>query len=269
MIKKRVFAHVFLIFFVFLALAPFLWMFLTSFKIYGDVMSPKLIPPSFTLDNYREIIEKADFLGAFRNSALVAIPTVISVVITSSAAGYCFSKYNFRGKELLFTLFLSTMMVPFAAVVIPLFLTMRDLSMIDSLRGLVSTGLCSTFGIFLMRQTAESIPNDYIDAARVDGAGEFWILFRVIMPLSKAAIATLAVLTFLGSWDSYLWPSVLIRSTENQTLPMFLSGLRSMFFERYGLWSAGSMLTVIPTMVIFIFAARHLVKGLALGGLKG
>jgi len=232
-------------------------------------MSPKLFPPAFTLDNYRVIVEKANFLGAFRNSVLVAVPTVLSVILTSSAAGYCFAKYNFRGKELLFTLFLSTMMIPFAAVVIPLFLTMRDLSMIDTLQGLITTGLCSTFGIFLMRQTIESIPNDYIDAARVDGAGEAWILFRVIMPLSKPAIATLAVLTFLGSWDSYMWPSVLIRSTENQTLPMFLSGLRSMFFERYGVWSAGSMLTVIPTMILFILFARSFVKGLALGGLKG
>lgn len=266
---KRMLAHPVLILVTFCTLAPFLWMALTSFKLYGDAMSPSLIPSTVTLNNYREIIERANFLTAFKNSILVAVPSTLAVVLTSTAAGYAFAKYRFPGKELLFTLVLSTMMIPFTAIVIPLFITMRDLGAVNRLAGLVLTGLCSTFGIFLMRQTIESIPNDYIDAARVDGAGEFWILFQVIMPLAKPAMATLAVLTFLGNWDSYMWPSILIRTPDHQTLPMLLASMRSLFFERYNIWSAGSMLTVIPVMILFIFAQRYFIKGLALGGLKG
>lgn len=266
---RRTIAHLILIIAAFCAIAPFVWMALASFKIYGDLLKPQLIPETWTLNNYREIIERGNFLTAFKNSAFVVVPSTLAVVFTSTATGYAFAKYRFPGKEALFVAILSTLMIPFTAIVIPLFITMRDLGLVNQLTGLVATGLCSTFGIFLMRQTIESIPNDYIDAARVDGAGEFWILFQVVMPVAKPAMATLAVLTFLGNWDSYLWPSILIRTSDNQTLPMLLASMRSLFFERYGIWSAGSMLTVIPVMILFMFAQRYFVKGFAMAGLKG
>lgn len=266
---RRSLSHAVLIVATFCAIMPFVWMAFTSFKIYGDTMSPSLIPSVFTLNNYMEIIERANFLTAFRNSALVAIPSTAAVVLTSAAAGYAFAKYDFKGKELLFTVILSTMMIPFTAIVIPLFITMKDVGLVDKLSGLVITGICSTFGIFLCRQAIESVPNDYIDAARVDGAGEFWILARIIMPLIKPTLGALAVFTFLGNWDSYMWPSILIRTPANQTLPMLLASMRSLFFERYNIWSAGSMLTVIPVMILFLFAQRYFVKGLAMAGLKG
>lgn len=266
---KRIPAHLVLILAAVIAIAPFLWMLLTSFTIYGDALSPSLFGRTLTLNNYKEILERANFLAAFRNSVLVAVPSTLVVVLTSTAAGYPFAKYTFPGKELLFTLLLITMMIPFTAIVIPLFITMRDLGLVNSLNGLIVTGLCSTFGIFLMRQAIAGIPNDYIDAARVDGAGEFWILFWVIAPLVRPAMATLAVLTFLGNWDSYLWPSILIRTPDNQTLPMLLASMRSLFFERFNIWSAGSMLTVVPVMILFVFAQRYFTKGLALAGLKG
>jgi len=267
--KKKTIAYSILVVAVFCTVAPFLWMALTSFKIYGETMLPQIFPKTFTLDNYKEIISRANFLVAFKNSIFVAIPSTVMVIVSSTAVGYVFAKYEFRGKELLFTIILSTMMIPFTAVVIPLFITMRDLGLINSLYGLIITSLCSTFGIFLMRQTIDGIPNDYIDAARVDGAGEFWILLHVIMPLAKPAMSALAVLTFLGNWDSYMWPSILIQTTENQTLPMLLASMRSLFFQRYNIWSAGSMLTVIPVMILFIFTQKHFVKGLTLAGLKG
>jgi len=266
---RRIPVHLILIVATFCSLAPFLWMALTSVKIYGEALSPNLIPHTFTLKNYTEIIGRANFLIAFRNSVVVAVPATTMVVFTSTAIGYAFAKYRFPGKEIIFTIILSTMMIPFTAVVIPLFITMKDLGLIDSLMGIIVTSLCSTFGIFLLRQSIEGVPNDYIDAARVDGAGEFWILFRVIMPLVKPAMATLAVLTFLGNWDSFMWPSILIKSMDNNTLPMLLASMRSLFFERYTIWSAGSMLTVFPVMILFIFTSRYFVKGLALTGLKG
>jgi len=241
-----------------------------SFKGFPEVVSsPRLLPLVWTLDGYREILSRVGFLMAFRNSALIAIPGTATVVLGSTATGYVLAKYQFPGKEVLFRLLLSTMMVPFTVVIIPLFITMKDLGLIDKLEGILITSLCSTFGIFLMRQTIETIPNDYIDAARIDGASELWILHQVIFPLVHSAMATLAVLTFLGQWDSYLWPSVLLKTTDHQTLPIIIASMRSLFATRYNIWSAGSMLTVIPVMVLFTLAQRYFVEGLALTGLKG
>jgi len=153
--------------------------------------------------------------------------------------------------------------------VIPLFIAMSDLELVNTLRGVIITGLCSTFGIFLMRQTIEAIPNDYIDAARIDGASEGWIFREVIIPLSAAAISTLFVFVFLGNWDSYMWPSILLKSPDRQTLPIIIAGMRSLYVKRYQLWAAGSMLTVIPVMILFTLAQKQFIGGLALTGLKG
>ena len=262
--------HVVLIVAALAAVLPFVWMLFASFKGYAEVTSSyALLPIEWTLDNYREIIERVGFLNAFKNSALVAIPNTAMIVFTSTAAGYVFAKYDFWGKETLFTALLATMMVPFAVVVIPLFLTMRDLGLIDKLGGVVVTSVCSTFGIFMMRQAIEAIPNDYIDAARVDGASEAWILCQVIAPLVLASMSTLAVFTFLGSWDSYMWPSLILKSNRNHTLPIVIAGMRNLYSSRYQLWAAGSMLTVVPVMILFTFAQKQFVSGLAMTGLKG
>jgi len=242
---------------------------LGSFKTYHDMLLPRLLPGTWTLDNYREIVTRIGFGTAFRNSAFVAAPSTLAVLATSAAAGYVFAKYRFWGKEVLFAVLLSTMMVPFTVVVVPLFITMADLGLVNDLRGVIVTGLCSTFGIFLMRQTIETVPNEYIDAARIDGAGEAWIFVRVVVPMVKAALATLAVFTFLGSWDNYMWPSIMLKTADNQTLPVVIAGIQQLYVVRYHLWSAGSMLTVVPVMALFTLAQRHFVRGLALAGLKG
>ena len=146
---------------------------------------------------------------------------------------------------------------------------MKDLGLINKLAGVLVTSLCSTFGIFLMRQTIETIPNDYIDAARIDGASEFWIFRQVIVPLARSAIATLAVFTFLGNWDSYMWPSIVLKTGGQHTLPIIIARLHSLYQTRYNIWSAGSMLTVVPVMLLFTIAQKQFIKGLALAGLKG
>ena len=191
-----------------------------------------------------------------------------ATLLTSAVAGYVFAKYRFWGKEQLFTLLLSTMMVPFAVVLVPLYVTVANLALVDKLTGIIITGLCSTFGIFMMRQFMESIPNDLIDAGRIDGAGEWWIFSRVVLPLAKAPLSALAVFTFLGSWDSFLWPLVVLTSPENQTLPLVLAGLRSLYWSRYEMYAAGSMLTVLPVMVLYAVASKHFVRGIAMTGLK-
>lgn len=261
--------HLVLLAGAFAALFPFAWMALGSMKTYHDMLQPRLLPAVWTLDNYREILARVGFLVAFRNSAIIAIPATVTVVLTSTAAGYVFAKYNFWMKEVLFTILLATMMIPFTVVVIPLFITMRDLGLVDKLMGVLVTSLCSTFGIFLMRQAIETIPNDYIDAARIDGASEFWIFCQVITPLARSAIATLAVFTFLGNWDNYMWPSILLRSSAQHTLPIIIAGMRNLYTIQYHIWAAGSMLTVVPVMILFTLAQKQFIRGLALTGLKG
>jgi multiple sugar transport system permease protein len=265
----RLLPHVVLIFLTFTSLMPFVWMFFGSFKNYVELTSSKsLIPINWTFDNYVQITQRVGFLLALLNTTIVAIVVTIATLLTSAMAGYVFAKYRFWGREQLFTLLLCTMMVPFAVVLVPLYVTVSDLGMTDKLAGIIITGLCSTFGIFMMRQFMESIPKDLIDAGRIDGAGEWWIFTRVVMPLATAPLSALAVFTFLGNWDSFLWPLVVLTSPGNRTLPLVLAGLRSLYWSRYELYAAGSMLTVLPVMILYAAASKQFVRGIAMTGLK-
>ena len=166
------------------------------------------------------------------------LPKIVSLVVTgcvvlTSAAAYVFAKYRFWGKEQLFIVILSTMMVPFAVVLVPLYVTIADIGLSNKLGGVIVPVLFSTFGIFLMRQFLEGVPSDLIDAVRIDGASEWWIFSRIIIPLSTAPMAALAVFTFLFNWDNFRWPLVVLTSPQSQTLPLVLAGLRSLYWERY------------------------------------
>ncbi|MBX3012558.1 MAG: carbohydrate ABC transporter permease [Caldilineaceae bacterium] len=261
--------HLVLLFLTFTSVMPFVWMFFGSFKTYVELTSSKaLLPVVWTFDNYIQITQRLGFMRGFFNTALVAVVVTGATLLTSALAGYVFAKYRFWGRERLFTLLLATMMVPFAVVLVPLYVTVANLGLADQLLGIIITGLCSTFGIFLMRQFMESIPNDLIDAGRIDGASEWWIFARVVMPLAKAPLSALAVFTFLGSWDNFLWPLVVLTSPENRTLPLVLAGLRSLYWSRYEMFAAGSMLTVLPVMIIYAFASKQFVRGIAMTGLK-
>ena len=261
--------HLVLLVLTFTSVMPFVWMFFGSFKTYVELTSSKaLLPVNWTFDNYIQITQRLGFLRGFFNTALVAIIITLATLLTSAAAGYVFAKYRFWGKERLFTVLLATLMVPFAVVLVPLYITVANLGLADKLAGIIITSLCSSFGIFLMRQFMESIPNDLIDAGRIDGAGEWWIFSRVVLPLAKAPLSALAVFTFLGSWDSFLWPLVVLTSPENQTLPLVLAGLRSLYWSRYEMYAAGSMLTVLPVMILYAFASKQFVQGIAMTGIK-
>ncbi len=265
----RILPHIVLIVLLFTSLMPFVWMFFGSFKTYVELTSSKaLLPVNWTFDNYLQITQRLGFLRGFFNTTLVAVIVTSATLVTSALAGYVFAKYRFWGRERLFTLLLSTMMVPFAVVLVPLYVTVANLALADKLAGIIITSLCSTFGIFLMRQFMESIPNDLIDAGRIDGAGEWWIFTRVVLPLAKAPLSALAVFTFLGNWDSFLWPLVVLTSPENRTLPLVLAGLRSLYWSRYEMYAAGSMLTVLPVMILYAFASKQFVRGIAMTGIK-
>ena len=267
---RGLFPHMVLSLLTITSVLPFVWMFLGSFKTYVDLTSgDSLLPKVWTLDNYRTILGRVGFPRAFLNSTISAVTVTASTVLTSAAAGYVFAKYRFGGKEQIFGVILTTMMVPFAVVLVPLYVTISDLGLVNKLSGIIVTGVFSTFGIFLMRQFMESIPDALIDAARIDGASEPWIFGRVILPLAGAPISALAIFTFLGNWDSLLWPMVVLSSPKVKTLPIVLAGLRTLYHVRYDLWTAGSMLTVIPVMLLYSVAQRQFIRGIALTGLKG
>ena len=262
-------AHVILLAFVLTSVMPFVWMFFGSFKSYVELTGGKsLVPQVWTVDNYRAIIFRANFPQAFWNSTLVTLVVTLTVLLTSSSAAYVFAKYRFWGKEQLFLVLLSTMMVPFAVVLVPLYVTIADIGLSNKLGGIIVTVLFSTFGIFLMRQFLEGIPSDLIDAGRIDGASEWWIFSRIIIPLSTAPLAALAVFTFLFNWDNFLWPLVVLTSPRSQTLPLVLAGLRSLYWERYDMWAAGSMLTVAPVMLLYAVAQKQFIRGVTMTGLK-
>jgi multiple sugar transport system permease protein len=251
------------------AFLPFVWMALASFKEYKELVSSRaLLPVVWSLKNYTEILSRVGFPVAFKNSILIAVPTTLAVMLTSAAVGYVFAKYPLWKKELWFVLILGTMMVPFTVIVIPLYVTMAEIHMVNSMQGIIVVGLWSTFGIFMMRQSIETIPNDYIDAARIDGAGELWVFLRLVCPLSTAALSSLGVLTFLGSWDNFAFPSIMLKRPAIQTLPILLAGMRNLWVMRYDLWVAGAMLTVVPVMLLFTIAQRTFVRGLSMSGLK-
>ncbi len=261
--------HLILLAIAFTSVMPFVWMFFGSFKTYVELTSGEsLAPQVWTLDNYRAIIFRANFPQAFWNSTLVAVVVTLSVLLTSSSSAYVFAKYRFWGKEQLFVVILSTMMVPFAVVLVPLYVTIADIGLSNKLGGVIVTVLFSTFGIFLMRQFLEGIPSDLIDAGRIDGASEWWIFSRIIIPLSTAPMAALAVFTFLFNWDNFLWPLVVLTSPQTQTLPLVLAGLRSLYWERYDMWAAGSMLTVAPVMLLYALAQKQFIRGITMTGLK-
>ena len=220
------------------------------------------------MENYRAIIFRANFPRAFWNSTLVSVVVTACVVLTSTAAAFVFAKYRFYGKEQLFIVILMTMMVPFAVVLVPLYVTIADIGLNNKLNGVIVPVLFSTFGIFLMRQFLEGIPSDLIDAGRIDGASEWWIFSRIVIPLSTAPMAALAVFTFLFNWDNYLWPLVVLSSPKSQTLPLVLAGLRSLYWERYDMWAAGSMLTVAPVMLLYAVAQKQFIRGITMTGLK-
>lgn len=252
-----------------LAIFPFVWMVAASFKTFKELVSSKdLLPHVWTVNNYREIVSRVNFPVAFANSLIAAITVTFFTLLTSAALGYIFAKYHFWGKEKLFLLLLSTMMVPFAVVLVPLYLTITSFGFANSLGGIIITGLWSAFGMFMLRQFMESIPFELIDAARIDGASEWRIFGQIVLPLSGAPLAALAVFAFLGNWDSYLWPLVVLSSPEKQTLPLVLAGLRNLWWTRYEMWAAGSMLTVIPVMLIYSLASKYFIRGIAMTGLK-
>ncbi|MGQ9630058.1 MAG: carbohydrate ABC transporter permease [bacterium] len=252
--------------------APFIWMFSSSFKLNSEIFSYPLtlIPKKSTLSNYIRLIDGSEipFVRQFLNSFVVATGHTALTLFFSSLVGFGFAKYEFRFKRPLFVLMLATMMIPFQVTLVPLFLLMNTFRWLDTYWAVIIPGSFSAFGAFFMRQIMLSIPDELIDAARIDGASDFAIYWRIALPLSSAGLAVLSVLSFLGSWNNYLWHVIALRTAYKFTLPVGLATLMGLYKVEYGMLMAGAFLATIPIIGLFIAGRNQFVTGMTAGALK-
>jgi multiple sugar transport system permease protein len=262
--------HVALALLALLFLSPFVMMVLSSFKPNAEVMRtpPTFLPVEPTLAAFQRVLFDAPYLAWYRNSMVVAIAVTAAVLFTSSLAGYVFAKFEFPAKRPIFLLILSTMMVPFPVLLIPTYLIVDRAELLNTLWALIIPAMVSAFGIFLMRQFIAGIPSDLIEAARIDGASEWAIYARIIVPLVRPALAALGVFAFLASWNDYLWPLVAINEVEKSTIPLALNYFNRANQQRYDLIMAAATLAVVPVTVVFLIFQRQIVNALVLAGMK-
>ena len=255
-----------------LTVVPFLWMFIGSLKPQAEVLRepPTWLPESPTVSNYERLWDRLDFPLYFWNSTFIAVMITLANLLFCSMVGYALAKLRFFGRDLLFLLVLGTLLVPGSVTLIPLFVLMSRLGLVDSPWAVILPAAAGPLGVFLMRQFMLSIPDDLLEAARVDGAGEFTIFWRIVLPLSTPALAALGIITFLPSWNALLWPLVVLTSQDNYTLPVALAIFsRGQFQADYGLLMAGSVVLVVPVIVIFMLLQRHFTESVAMTGIKG
>ena len=264
--------HVFLVAGCLATLVPFIWMVLGSFKSSGEIIRipPTFFPENPTLENYRTVLNDPHVpLGRFYlNSIIVSVSVVVLELFTASLAGFIFAKYRFFGKNVIFSFILATMMIPFQVLMIPSYLVLAKLKLIDSLWGLIVPVAVDAFGIFMMKQFIEGLPSELMDAGRIDGASEWGIYWRIILPQLGAPMATLGILTFMYRWNNYLWPLVVITSPERRTLPIMLTWYSGMQYQSYDLTMAVSVLVVVPVLIVYAAFQRWIVQGFALSGFK-
>lgn len=267
----RIFLHILLILGGLVMIVPFAWMVSTSLKSGEFVlrMPPQWIPNPATLDSYRRIFELYPVGRMLFNSILVAGFTTLGQLITCSMAAYAFARLKFRGSNLVFLLYLATMMVPFQVTITPLFILMRIFGWINTYQGLILPGVFSAFGTFLLRQAFLTIPTEYEEAAYMDGASPLTIFLKIILPLSKPALATLSVFAFMGSWNAFLWPLFIVREETLMTLPVGLATLQGRWLTEWNLVMAGTVITVLPMLLLYLLAQKYLVQGYVMSGLKG
>ena len=267
--------HVLLIGGLLVVITPFVWMVLGSFKTTGELRQapPTWWPEDPTFNNYVDLFERLDFARYFFNSAVVAVAVTLGNLLFSSMLGYALAKLDFPGKRVLFVLMLGTLMVPAVVTFMPLFVLVSNMGLVNTFPGLILPTLAGAsgvaFGGFLMRQFILSLPDELIDAARVDGAGEYRIFFNIILPLCGPALAALAILTYLAAWNNFLWPLVVASTEDMYTLPVAIALFAIGQHEtNHGLLLAGAMTVVLPVVLVFIVLQRYFTQGIALTGIK-
>ena len=250
---------------------PFLWMVSTSFQTAGALLvpPPQLIPSPIELGNYAEIATAFPLSRFLLNSLGIAAISTVLQVATSAMAAYAFARLRFRGRDVLFLLYIATLMVPLQVTIMPLFVEMKYLGLIDSYPALVLPSIASAFGTFLLRQAFLNLPRELEEAAFMDGAGHLTVFRRIVLPLAGPALATLAVFAFMASWNSFLWPLVVVNSPDLMTLPVGLSNLQGRYATAWNLLMAGSTVAVVPILIVYLFGQKYVIRGVTLSGLKG
>ncbi len=274
-ILKKVFSYFFLTLGALTMVGPFLWMITTSLKEPGAVFSyqkdwwQEWIPMTFVWKNYAKAWVVVPFAKFYINSIVVSVAITLGQVATSAMAAYAFSRLYFPGRDKLFFAYLATMMVPGAVTMIPVFILLQKFGWIDSYKALILPAMFTAYGTFMLRQFFLTLPRDLEDAAKIDGCSYFGIFIRIILPLSKPALATLTTFTFMGSWMSFMWPLIVMNTHERFTLPIGLAYFQSLHGTDWTLLMAGSIMMILPILLVFMFNQRFFVEGIKLSGIKG
>ena len=250
---------------------PFIWMFLGAFKPNPELyrFPPTILPETFTTENFSSVFQRIEFFRMFWNSTKVSLAQTVLAAYGSVLVGFVLAKHEFPGRDLCMTVLLASMMLPGIVLLIPTWYVKRSLGLIDKHLGLIIPWY-SNFGIFMLRQFSFSIPDDLMDAARIDGANEVRLFHQIVFPLLMGPAAALGIMTFIGSWNSVLWPQIILNDPQKYTLPIGLANLNfSLYYEDYGIKLAGAALTAIPTLIAYVAASRYFIESISLSGMKG
>ncbi len=254
-----------------ISLLPFYWMFVSATHSSGDIFSfpPQMWFGNNLIENITNLQENIGLIRVVFNSIFVTVVFTAGNVLISAMAGYAFSKYKFKGRNAIFFIVLLTLMFPPQARLIPLFKMMTSMDWVNTYQSVILPNLAYAFGIFLMRQNMMKVPDDLIDAARIDGCGEFKIFWKIVLPTMKPALAALGIYMFMFQWSRFMWPLIVLNSPEMKTIPVALSGLMGMSRIDYGQIMVGTSVSTIPILIIFLFLQRHFVSGILSGSMKG
>lgn len=250
---------------------PFVWMLFSSFKVNKEIMALEqhLLPQAFTVENYISMNARFNFMRFFANSLLVTIVITLAVIYTSTICGFVLSKYKFKGRELLFGFVLCTMMIPWCVTIIPKYSMIQKFGWLDSYKALIIPAMFSGFGIFNMKQHIATLPDEILEAARIDGANEFYIFHRIIFPMAKNGISSIAIFQFLWAWEDYLWPYLIISTKEKQLLAVGLKMFSGQYSTDYGALFAATAISIIPVLLIYLIFQKQFIAGVASAAVKG
>ncbi|MDR1636817.1 MAG: carbohydrate ABC transporter permease [Treponema sp.] len=269
-IKKRVFSTV-LFFLSFCTLFPVLWAALSSFKPQSDlfVIPLSFLPRRWTFENYVAALGHGKFVVYFSNTLFVSVTATIITVIINIMAGYALSKYQFPGRDIIFMVMLGTLMIPLQVIMIPIFLQLKNMGMLNSLWGIIIPPAATPTGVFLSRQYIQTIPNSLIEAARIDGGNEFFIFQRIIIPIVKPVVATIAIFSFMWRWNDYLWPLIVISKNDRQTIQQALANFVGQLQINWSNLLAMTIITIIPIVIVFLSFQKFFIQGITAGSVKG
>jgi multiple sugar transport system permease protein len=269
--RKKVALYLILITGALLTITPFIWMVSASFMADGhaSVFPPRFLPDKFTFEQYVNLFSRLEVTVNFINSLVLSTIVTLISLLFNSMAGYAFAKFRFKGRDKLFNVLLSSMIIPAQVIMLPLFLMLKYMGVLNTYLAIIIPGMANIFGIFLIRQYVLAIPDSLIEAARIDGASEFQIYLTVIIPLAKPILITLAIFTFLGTWNDFLWPLIALTDSSMFTLPVALANLMGEHTKDPELMMAGSVLTILPVIILFLVLQKYYIRGIMAGSVKG